>query len=201
MTGRLLPYGDRAWLVDGVSDPVAVARTLRGSAGAAEVVVGARTVLLRFAGPKPDLATVESALRSGETGAGPEDEPETQVIGVTYDGADLADVAAAAGLATDEVVRLHTSVTYRTAFLGFAPGFAYLTGLPVGLRLPRRTAPRLRVPAGSVAIAHEYTAVYPRQSPGGWLLLGRTSERLFDLDRDPPCRLAPGTLVRFQALP
>ena len=110
-------------------------------------------------------------------------------------------MAARAGLPVDEVVRLHSSATYRTAFLGFVPGFAYLTGLPPALQLPRRGAPRLRVPAGSVAVAHEYTAVYPRESPGGWLLLGRTSERLFDLDRDPPCRLSPGTLVQFEAEP
>jgi KipI family sensor histidine kinase inhibitor len=116
---------------------------------------------------------------------------------VSYDGPDLAVVAEATGLAVDEVVRLHAATVYTAAFTGFAPGFAYLTGLPEQLQLPRRAEPRTRVPAGSVAVADVYTAVYPRESPGGWNLLGTTDAVLFDPDRVPAALLPPGTRVRF----
>ena len=101
-------------------------------------------------------------------------------------------------MAVDAVVAAHAAATYTVAFCGFAPGFAYLTGLPAALRLPRRATPRPRVPAGSVAIAGELSAVYPTASPGGWHLLGRTDVALFDVDRDPPALLTPGTIVRFE---
>ena len=95
------------------------------------------------------------------------------------------------------VVELHSSGRYRALFLGFAPGFAYLGPLPSGLVVPRRATPRTHVPAGSVAIAGGYTAVYPGQSAGGWHLLGRTDAALWDPFRDPPALLAPGDIVRF----
>lgn len=123
--------------------------------------------------------------------------PRTHVIPVVYDGADLDDVAQQTGFSVDEVVRLHTAVTYRVAFLGFAPGFGYLTGLDDRLRLHRRATPRARVPAGSVAIGGDYAAVYPVASPGGWWLLGRTSTALFDAANDPPALFSPGDSVRF----
>ena len=91
----------------------------------------------------------------------------------------------------------HSDATYRAAFCGFAPGFAYLTGLDPALQLPRRATPRTRVPAGSVAIAAGYSAVYPTTSPGGWHLVGHTDAVLFDADRDPPALIAPGTTVHF----
>lgn len=91
----------------------------------------------------------------------------------------------------------HAAGTYRAAFCGFAPGFAYLTGLDPSLHLPRRDTPRTRVPAGSIAIAAEYTAVYPSASPGGWHLIGRTDATLFDPQRQPPALIVPGTAVHF----
>jgi KipI family sensor histidine kinase inhibitor len=118
-------------------------------------------------------------------------------IAVRYDGDDLHAVAAETGLAPHHVVEVHASVTYTVAFCGFAPGFAYLTGLDQRLHLPRLSTPRTRVPAGSVAIAAEYAGVYPRSSPGGWRLLGRTDADLFDPDRREPALLTPGTRVRF----
>jgi KipI family sensor histidine kinase inhibitor len=121
------------------------------------------------------------------------------VIPVRYDGADLAAVAAATGLTVGEVVAAHCGATYRVAFCGFAPGFGYLTGLPERLHVPRRSTPRTRVPAGAVAIAAGYAAVYPRPSPGGWHLLGSTDLVLFDPDRQPPALLAPGNVVRFES--
>jgi KipI family sensor histidine kinase inhibitor len=86
------------------------------------------------------------------------------------------------------------------AFGGFAPGFAYLTGGDSRLRVPRRSEPRTTVPAGSVALAGEYSAVYPRSSPGGWQLIGRTDAAIWDLEHDPPALLRPGTWVRFVEL-
>jgi KipI family sensor histidine kinase inhibitor len=99
----------------------------------------------------------------------------------------------------DDVIERHQAPTYACAFCGFAPGFAYLTGLDAALHLPRRPTPRTRVPAGSVAIAAEYSAVYPSVSPGGWHLIGRTDATLWDVERPLPAAIVPGTRVRFVA--
>jgi len=115
-------------------------------------------------------------------------------------GPDLARVAAHCGLAADEVVARHCAGTYRVAMIGFAPGFPYLIGLDPALAVPRRDAPRLRVPAGSVAIGGAQAGIYPSELPGGWQLVGRTPLRLFDASRDPPALLAPGDEVRFVAI-
>ncbi|MEA2519333.1 MAG: inhibitor of KinA, partial [Chloroflexota bacterium] len=124
-------------------------------------------------------------------------------IGVRYGGPDdpdLASVAAAHDLRPADVIELHANATYRVLFLGFAPGFAYIGGLPPALATPRRPTPRERVPAGSVGIAGEQTAVYPLAMPGGWQLIGRTEARLFDADRPEPALLRPGASVRFVPL-
>jgi len=194
----LRPYGQHATLID-LPDPglvggiAAAAHRVRG---VVEVVPGASTVLVRFTGTSRDsvdeaLAALEPevvAVRSAQV-----------VLPVRYDGADLAAVAAATGLDVDAVVALHSSAEYTVRFCGFAPGFAYLDGLDPRLRLPRLASPRTSVPAGSVAVAAEFTGVYPRSSPGGWHLLGRTDAVLWDADRDPPALLSPGTRVRFEA--
>ena len=119
---------------------------------------------------------------------------------VLYDGEDLAELAQRAGLPAQELARRHAAGRYRVAFVGFAPGFAYLSGLPGELASPRRTSPRPRVPAGSVAIGGAWTGIYPSASPGGWNLLGRTSAVLFDAAADPPSLLAPGDRVEFEAV-
>jgi len=118
-------------------------------------------------------------------------------VPVVYAGDDLADVAARVGVATDEVVSLHTAPTYTVVCLGFSRAFPYLSGLDPVLTLPRRPSPRTVVPAGSVAIAADQTGIYPQASPGGWHLLGRTGLDLFDEDRSPPSLLQPGDRVRF----
>lgn len=113
-------------------------------------------------------------------------------------GADLAEVAAATGLAPEDVVRLHSGTEFRVYMLGFMPGFAFMGGLPPALAVPRRREPRLRVPAGSVAITGSLSAVYPWESPGGWSLLGRCPVPLFDAAAAAPALLAPGDTVRFE---
>ena len=123
-------------------------------------------------------------------------------IAVTYGGPcgpDLADVTAHTGLSEEEVVARHSAAEYRVAMLGFTPGFAYLLGLDPALHMPRRATPRTRVPAGSVAIGGAQTGVYPRETPGGWHLIGRTPLSLFDPARDPPALLKPGMRVKFVA--
>lgn len=128
---------------------------------------------------------------------GPGAQPPTHVLPVRYDGPDLAEVAQRTGLTRTEVIRRHTAPTYDVHFLGFVPGFAYLGPLDAALVLPRRAAPRRRVPAGSVAIAGAQTGVYPLDTPGGWHLIGRTDAVLFDPARRPPNLLAAGDRVRF----
>jgi allophanate hydrolase subunit 2 len=118
-----------------------------------------------------------------------------------FDGEDLADVAAAAGLSAGELVAAYVAAEYRVAFLGFSPGFPYLTGLPERLRTPRLATPRVRVPAGSVAIGGSWTGVYPSATPGGWRLIGRTPVRIFDPRRSPTALFAAGDRVRFVAVP
>jgi KipI family sensor histidine kinase inhibitor len=120
------------------------------------------------------------------------------VVPVHYDGPDLAEVAERTGLTVGEVVARHSGRTYRVYLLGFVPGFAYLGELDDKLVLPRRSSPRQRVPAGSVAIAGAQTAVYPLETPGGWHLIGRTTFPLFDPARDPAAILRVGDTVRFE---
>ena len=122
-------------------------------------------------------------------------------IPVTYDGADLEQVSVSCGISIDEVIASHSGRRYTVDLLGFVPGFAYLSELDPLLQLPRRLQPRPRVPAGSVAIAGAQTAVYPLDTPGGWHLIGRTDEKMFDPERDPPALLRAGDIVRFVSAP
>ncbi len=172
--------------------------------GLIDVVPGAATVLVSVEPGSWDLADLAARLTAlaaraapGQPGPG----PGLATIDVCYDGPDLAEVAALTGLTVAEVVARHQAAEYRVGWLGFAPGFAYLTGLDPMLAAVRRLdSPRLRVPAGSVAIAGGLAAVYPAASPGGWRLLGRSSAPLWEPDRDPPALLAPGIRVRFRAV-
>jgi 5-oxoprolinase (ATP-hydrolysing) subunit B len=188
--------GDRALLVE-VDDPAGVARTLREAppTGVVEVVPAAATVLVVHT-PDTDVDRLAAALAEVAPTPARADDREVE-IPVRYDGADLVDVAEACGTTVAEVVRRHAGAAYTVAFCGFAPGFAYLRGLDPSLVVPRLATPRVRVPAGSVAIADTWSAVYPRESPGGWRLLGRTDAALWDLGRPSPALLAPGTRVRF----
>ena len=126
--------------------------------------------------------------------------PQEHVIPVRYNGIDLASVASATGLSTDEVVRRHSERIYTVDLLGFVPGYGYMSELHPALRIPRRPEPRPRVAAGSVAIAGSQTGVYPLDTPGGWHILGSTSTVMFDASREPPALLAAGDTVRFERI-
>lgn len=198
---RVLPCGDAAVLVelDSLEEVVGLAAALADPLppGVTELVPAARTILVRYDPARTDRDAVARAVRERPPRPPGERAGEVVEIPVVYDGPDLDEVAALAGLSPEEVVALHTSGEYVVAFCGFAPGFGYLTGLDPRLHVPRRSTPRTRVPAGAVGLAGEFTGVYPRESPGGWQLIGRTERRLFDLAWDPPALLRPGTRVRF----
>lgn len=204
---RLVPCGPRAVLIEVRSQAAALSlaafiaerRAEPPLAGVVEVVPGARTVLLDGDGTwAPDVDRLATLLARWQPKSGPPP-PSRQVdIPVVYDGPDLAIVATAVGLTPRQTIELHTAATLSVAFCGFQPGFGYLTGLPERLRLPRRPSPRPHVPAGSVALAAGFTAVYTQDGPGGWHLIGHTDLALWDLHRDPPALLSPGTAVRFQ---
>jgi allophanate hydrolase subunit 1 len=206
---RLQPYGEAALLVDLDPDdpsPAAAAAAARAALPAAQdVVPGDRTLLVTWpAGAPPDAAALRTALAGAQvpgTGARCQAPVPEVVLDVRYDGPDLHDVAARVGLSPEAVVARHAAAAYEVAFVGFLPGFAYLVGGDPVLHVPRRADPRPRVPAGSVAVAGPYSAVYPRASPGGWQLLGTCEAVLFDPDRDPPALLPAGTPVRFRARP
>jgi len=121
-------------------------------------------------------------------------------IEVTYNGEDLKEVARVTGLSVIEVIQCHSAATYTVAFLGFAPGFPYLAGLDPKLQMPRLKSPRTQVPAGAVAIADEFSGVYPQATPGGWRILGHTNTVLFDVSRPTPALLMPGDIVHFRPL-
>jgi KipI family sensor histidine kinase inhibitor len=181
----------------------AVAALERASVpGLVEVTPAYATVLLTFelAALRPESAE-SGVLRAIEAAPDPATLGERLVeIPVRYggeDGPDLEDVARLHGLSPDDVVRLHRGAEYRVAFLGFSPGFPYLVGLPEALSTPRLPRPRVRVPAGSVAIAGRQAGVYPQETPGGWRILGRTPLHLFDPAREPPSLLSSGDRVRF----
>jgi KipI family sensor histidine kinase inhibitor len=186
----------------GIAEANAAARALRDHiytglfTEVADVVPGARTLLVElFPGVEPSEALVRAleadvAVQKPRTGRRHE-------ITVVYDGEDLAQVAASRRLRPQEVIELHSGAEYTVAFIGFQPGFPYLIGLPEELAMPRLVSPRVKVPAGSVAIAEKYTGIYPDATPGGWRLIGRTEVVLFDPASTPPSLLQPGDVVRF----
>lgn len=203
--GAVRDYGDQALLLefDSTADVLAWTDTVTraGMPGVLDIVPASRTVLLKLAGPRYLAPTRQRlsklAPEHTPTAVVGTDRPDV-VIEVTYDGADLDAVAEVTGLSVAEVIAAHTGSRWRVGFGGFAPGFAYLVGGDPRLQVPRRDEPRTRVPAGSVALAGEFSGVYPRESPGGWQLIGRTDAVLFDVTRDKPALLTPGMTVAFR---
>ncbi|WP_294178257.1 allophanate hydrolase subunit 1 [uncultured Schumannella sp.] len=203
---RVLPFGDRALLAeyDSLEVTMAAARQLEASApaGVVELVPAARTVLVRVE-PGVSLRRVETWMREvGDPApAAAASGAPLVTIPVRYDGPDLAEAAAAVGLTAGALAERHAASAWVCAFTGFAPGFGYLVSPDFGLELPRRATSRPRVEPGSVALAAEFSGVYPRASPGGWQLIGSTDAVLFDPEREPAALLRPGTRVRFEARP
>ncbi|WP_328525717.1 5-oxoprolinase subunit B family protein [Kribbella sp. NBC_00359] len=159
-----------------------------------DIVPAARTILVTTSGSLDELSrTLHSVTPTpGTRAAG-----DLIEIPVTYDGEDLQDVADHLGCDASEVVARHAGEEWTVAFCGFAPGFGYLTGSSSSWDIPRRQSPRTKVPQGAVALAGEFSGVYPRESPGGWQLIGRTDVKIFDQERDPAALFHPGRRVRF----
>jgi KipI family sensor histidine kinase inhibitor len=200
----LKPLGDSAWLVEfAEKSSAAVLAHVMGwvdalaenrPRGVLDVVPSFTSLAVHFEGDC-GLEILEW-IRSVKTAALPPAGQE-RPIPVWYDGPDLEDVAKKTGMSTDEVIALHSSAIYTVAAVGFSPGFPYLLGLPERLQVPRRPTPRLSVPCGSVAMAGGQAGIYPFASPGGWQILGRTGERLFDPTAERPAMFQAGDRVRF----
>ena len=199
------PMGDGALLVETRNS--AEAQSLRrvllmeAPAGVMQLVPGYRSLLLvadplvidldSFAERLPELLRTPTPARAARS----------HKVLVSYGGEDLDATAKSLDMTVEEVIRRHSGAVYTVAFLGFAPGFPYLTGLDPKLVMPRLATPRTHTPEGAVAVAGEFTGIYPGSTPGGWHVLGRTNLKLFDAAREPPALFAPGDQVRFKALP
>lgn len=199
---QIKPAGSRSLLVDldDLSQVHALWRALRGHPppGAEEIVAGATSVLVTME-READVAGAVDLIRSTRLEGSETLRPNLVEIPVMYGGPDLENVCALTGLSADAVVAKHSEADYSVAFLGFSPGFGYLVGADPGLRVSRLDNPRPAVPAGSVALASEFTAVYPQSTPGGWRVIGRTDLLMFDPTRSHPSLLGAGDTVRFVA--
>lgn len=208
---RITPFGEFGWIVqlEGANDPVAaalyvnaVADALRSREGVADCVAGVDSLVLRTASA---VVTIDEALAMLEDGLGSTPKkprkPNKRIdIPVCYGGEfgpDFESLKIQTGLSERQIIDAHSNVAYRVLVVGFAPGFAYLGPLDASLAAPRLATPRSRVPAGSVGVAGAMTGVYPLASPGGWRIIGRTPEILFNHNTDNPFRFASGDEVRF----
>ncbi len=199
---RVWAMGDAALLVElpDLDAVLAHAAAMKAAdwPGVVDVVPGARTVVV-IVRPGTDLGALRRAVLGLDVAPVSAEDGANVEIPVVYDGPDLAEVGELTGLDVDEVVAAHTGTPWQVGFGGFAPGFAYLTGGDPRLQVERRSEPRTSVPAGAVGLAGEFSGVYPRSSPGGWQLIGRTDTLLWDAARTPPALLTPGAQVRFVA--
>jgi KipI family sensor histidine kinase inhibitor len=165
--------------------------------GVVDIVPAARTLLLVTDPAVTSLSSVEDAVRATVPRTDRGGWGELVEIPVTYDGEDLAEAATLLGCDAAALVRRHTAAEWTVAFCGFIPGFGYLTSTDWPFEVPRRSSPRKKVPPGAVALAGEFGGVYPRESPGGWQLIGRTELTMFDPARDPAAVFRPGVRIRF----
>jgi KipI family sensor histidine kinase inhibitor len=198
---KLLTYGDAGLLVElpGLDEVLGLHAALEQDPppGVVDLVPAMRTLLVRIDPTETTLADLRSAIAGREPRAPDDRDTGTVEIPVVYDGEDLAEVGELTGLGPRGVIDAHTGQRWTVAFAGFAPGFGYLVGEDERLHVARRRDPRTKVPTGAVGLADRFSGVYPRESPGGWQLIGRTELAMWDLDRDPPALLTPGTEVRF----
>lgn len=201
---RILPMGDRAVLLEVGSLEAAIGlhRRLETARipGVLDLVPAARTVLVRVDPAHLTLAAARAwiSATTADAASAPPAPGELVELEVAYDGADLSETAVLLGVSADELVRRHAAAEWTVAFTGFAPGFGYLVSPDWPFDVPRLPSPRTRVPRGAVGLAGEFTGAYPRETPGGWRLIGTTAASLFDADAAPPVLLAPGTRVRFR---
>lgn len=197
------PVGTRAVLAElsGTPDVLALQTLLLESPlpGQLDVLAAAQTVMVRADSPAA-ARRMGALLLELDLTAQSKQEGGLVVIDTVYDGEDLAEVGRLTGLGADGVIEVHTGQIWTVAFAGFAPGFGYMVGENQELEVPRRSSPRTAVPTGSVALAGNYSAVYPRKSPGGWQLIGRTGARMWDLNRAEPALASPGHRVQFRAV-
>ena len=207
VTSMLRDYGDQALLLECADTDEVLAWTdavVRADLpGVLDIVPAARTVLIKLARPAfqaPTRQRLGKLTIDDRAATAPPGGEADVVIDVTYDGADLAEVGRLTGLDAAGVIAAHTGTLWRVGFGGFAPGFAYLIGGDSRLEVPRRAEPRTKVPAGAVGLAGEFSAVYPRESPGGWQLIGHTDAAVWDIDRPNPALLTPGRQVQFRAV-
>ncbi|MDN3444276.1 urea amidolyase family protein [Microbacterium sp. APC 3901] len=197
---RILTASDHALLVEAADLDEAMRLNLAwdGVRGVVERIPGARTVLVRFDPLVISAADLADVLAATEIDTAHLPATGEVTVPVRYDGEDLGEAASLLGVSAAELVNRHLAADWKVAFSGFAPGFGYVVSSDPLFDVPRRSSPRTRVPAGSVALAGQFTGVYPRESPGGWQLIGRTDALMWDIDRDPPALLSPGTTVRFE---
>lgn len=208
--GSVHDYGDQALLLqfDSTAEVLAWTEAVQKAElpGVLDIVPASRTVLIKLAGPQyqaPTRQRISKLTLTPEAVAGvaaPSADDIDLVIDVVYDGPDLHEVARLTGLTPAQVIAAHTGAPWRVAFGGFAPGFAYLDSGDGHLQVPRRSEPRTKVPAGAVGLAGEFSGIYPRESPGGWQLIGRTDAVLWDVERPTPALLTPGMWVEFRAV-
>lgn len=197
---RIRTASDHALLVDAddLDEAMRLNLAWEGIPGIVERIPGARTVLVRFDPLRVSASDLATALAATPIDTAHLPDTGEVTVPVRYDGEDLEEAASLLGVTAEELVNRHLAAHWRVAFSGFAPGFGYVVSSDPLFDVPRRASPRTRVPAGSVALAGEFTGVYPRESPGGWQLIGRTDAAMWDIDRDPPALLSPGTAVRFE---
>ena len=207
---RIHPLGDSALLAElGTrldtalnTRAIALAAALKKRRDVRQAIPAHGTVTVQFDPDQIPLDALAAAIRRLATKRPPVEEPgRLHRIPVVYDGPDLQATAEQLGLSTERLIELHGKPIYRVFVVGFVPGWAYMGPLPEELMLPRRSVPRTRVPAGSVAIAGQETGIYPLDSPGGWHLIGRSSIRLFLPDSDPPSLFRAGDRVKFFPVP
>ncbi len=215
---RIEPLGDAAWLIriaEEFDPATSLDAVLRGAhqleaaalPGIVELAPSYTTIGVFLDHRRIDdleklQEQIQEALRSSGAPASSQATRELEVP-VCYEenfAPDLDEVAQNAGLPADEVVRRHSAAIYRVSCVGFTPGFPYLSGLPPELATPRRASPRKEIPAGSVAIGGAQAGIYPRKSPGGWNIIGRTPLRLFEVDRDPAALFSTGDRILFRKI-
>ncbi|TLU33078.1 carboxyltransferase domain-containing protein, partial [Acinetobacter baumannii] len=167
--------------------------------GIKDLVPAAKTILVFFNEIETNFKTLVASIQSLKIDSGFERSGQEVIVPICYNGEDLAQVAELQGLTVADVIRKHHQSVWNVAFIGFAPGFAYMSSPDKPFTdIPRLTVPRKKIPSGSLGLAGKYSGIYPKDSPGGWQLIGTTTEKMWDLERKNPALLLPGMTVHFE---